>query len=87
MTDIVQRLRGKFLVGSVDDSLDPLLNEAADEIERLRHDAAIQEEMTDVKIQKYNELVAVLEKIADLGHGSAAALARSALDTMEALNQ
>ncbi len=36
MTDIVERLRGKFLVASVDDSLDPLLQEAADEIARLR---------------------------------------------------
>ncbi len=38
MTEIVERLRGKFLVGSVDDSLDPLLQEAANEIERLRKD-------------------------------------------------
>jgi hypothetical protein len=40
MIDIVERLRGKFLVASVDDSLDPLLQEAADEIERLRVAAA-----------------------------------------------
>ena len=81
MTDIVQRLR------TPRNWNDELHREAADEIERLRQwNAWFAAHNTELKTQNA-ELLAVLNKIADLRltPSSAASIAQSALDTIRML--